>query len=103
MIWGVSEHPIFARFYDRMTAGSERAGLAEMRRELVASATGRTLELGAGSAQTLPYYPDAVTELVLAEPEQNMAEQLRDRLREMVRLSGRASVIDSPAEQLPFD
>ena len=99
----VSEHPIFARFYDRMTAGTERAGLAEMRRELVASATGRTLELGAGTGHNLPYYSDAVTELVLAEPEPNMANQRRDHLQETGSLSGRATVIDAPAEQLPFD
>jgi SAM-dependent methyltransferase len=99
----VPEHPIFARFYDRMTAGTERAGLAEMRRELVASASGRTLEVGAGTGHNLPYYTDAVTELVLAEPEPNMANQLRGHLQETGSLSGRASVIDAPAEQLPFD
>jgi ubiquinone/menaquinone biosynthesis C-methylase UbiE len=99
----MSEHPIFARFYDRMTAGTERAGLAEMRRELLAQATGRTLELGAGTGHNLPYYTDAVTELVLAEPEPNMAKQLLERLTETQGLSGRASVIAAPAEELPFD
>jgi SAM-dependent methyltransferase len=100
---GVSEHPIFARFYDRMTAGTERAGLAEMRRELLVSATGRTLELGAGTGHNLAHYTDAVTELVLAEPEPNMARQLRDQLQQTPGLAGRASVIDAPAESLPFD
>jgi ubiquinone/menaquinone biosynthesis C-methylase UbiE len=99
----MSEHPIFARFYDRMTAGAERAGLAEMRRELLASATGRTLELGAGTGSNLAYYTDAVTELVLAEPEPNMAKQLRDRLQQTGSLATRASVISAPAEGLPFD
>ena len=27
----MSDHPIFARVYDRLMAGTERAGLAEMR------------------------------------------------------------------------
>jgi ubiquinone/menaquinone biosynthesis C-methylase UbiE len=99
----MSEHPIFARFYDRMTAGTERAGLAEMRRELIASAAGRTLELGAGTGHNLPYYTDAVTELVLAEPEPNMASQLREKLGQTGALAGRASVINAPAEDLPFD
>jgi ubiquinone/menaquinone biosynthesis C-methylase UbiE len=99
----MSEHPIFARFYDRMLAGTERAGLEEMRRELIASATGRTLELGAGTGHNLPYYPDAVTELVLAEPEPNMASQLREKLGQTAGLAARASVINAPAEDLPFD
>ena len=39
----VPQHPIFARFYDRMIAGAERGGLAEMRRSLLARASGRAL------------------------------------------------------------
>jgi hypothetical protein len=39
----VDGHPIFARIYDRLLAGTERAGLAEIRRDLIASATGRTI------------------------------------------------------------
>ena len=74
------EHPIFARFYDRMIAGSERAGLAEMRRSLLARASGRTLEIGAGTGLDLPHYTEAVSELVLAEPDPHMAAKLRERV-----------------------
>ena len=73
----MSEHPIFARFYDRMTAATERGGLGEMRRELLANASGRVLELGAGTGHNLPYYTDAVTELVMTEPDPHMARRLR--------------------------
>jgi ubiquinone/menaquinone biosynthesis C-methylase UbiE len=97
------EHPIFARFYDRMLAGTERAGLTEMRRELLARANGRTLELGAGTGHNLPHYTDAVSELVLAEPDPHMADRLRDRLAREGTAAGRASVIEAPAENLPFD
>ena len=76
----MSEHPIFARFYDRMTAGTERAGLGEMRRELLAGARGRVLELGAGTGHNLPYYTSEVTELVMTEPDPHMASRLRDGL-----------------------
>jgi ubiquinone/menaquinone biosynthesis C-methylase UbiE len=99
----VSEHPIFARLYDRMTAPLEKGGLGEMRRELLASASGRTLEIGAGNGHNLPFYTDAVTELVLAEPEVHMARQLRERLVGDPTRAGRASVIDVAAEDLPFD
>jgi ubiquinone/menaquinone biosynthesis C-methylase UbiE len=97
------EHPIFARFYDRMLAGTERAGLIEMRRELLARANGRTLELGAGTGLNLPHYTGAVSELVLAEPDPHMADRLRDRLAREGTAAGRASVIEAPAENLPFD
>lgn len=99
----VTEHPIFARMYDRMLAGVEKAGLAQMRRELLASASGRVLELGAGTGHNLEYYTDAVTELVLAEPDPHMARRLRQRLAREGTGAGRPSVIEASAEQLPFD
>ncbi|MFL5908112.1 MAG: class I SAM-dependent methyltransferase [Solirubrobacterales bacterium] len=97
------EHPIFARFYDRLLAGTERAGLADMRQGLVAEASGRVLELGAGTGHNLEHYTDAVTELVLAEPDPHMAARLRERLAEEGTAAGRPSVIVAPAEDLPFD
>ena len=99
----MSEHPIFARFYDRLTAGSERAGLGEMRRELLASASGRVLELGTGTGHNLPYYTDAVTELVMTEPEPNMARQLRERVAREPNAVGKLSVVEISAEGLPFE
>jgi ubiquinone/menaquinone biosynthesis C-methylase UbiE len=99
----MSEHPIFARFYDRMTAGVERGGLAEMRRELLGSASGRVLELGAGTGRNLQHYTDAVTELVMTEPDPHMARRLRERLASEPGAAGAPSVIEASAEQLPFD
>jgi SAM-dependent methyltransferase len=99
----VSGHPIFARFYDRMTAGTERAGLGEMRRELLASAAGRVLELGAGTGHNLEHYTDAVTELVLTEPDPHMARRLRERLAREPGAAGNPSVVTASAEDLPFD
>jgi ubiquinone/menaquinone biosynthesis C-methylase UbiE len=99
----MSEHPIFARFYDRMTAGVERGGLSEMRQQLLASASGRVIELGAGTGHNLEHYTDAVTELVLCEPDPHMARQLRERLANRGTDAGGASVIEASAEDLPFD
>ena len=99
----MSEHPIFARFYDRMTAATERAGLAEMRRKLLASASGRVLELGAGTGHNLEHYTAAVTELVMTEPDPHMASRLRERLAEDPGAAGNPSVIEASAEDLPFD
>jgi SAM-dependent methyltransferase len=99
----VSEHPIFARFYDRMTAGTERAGLAEMRRGLLATASGRVLELGAGTGHNLEHYTDAVTELVMTEPDPHMARRLRERLANEPGAAGNPTVVEASAEDLPFD
>jgi ubiquinone/menaquinone biosynthesis C-methylase UbiE len=96
-------HPIFARLYDRITAGIERSGLAEMRRELLAEASGRTLELGAGTGHNLPFYTDRVSELVLSEPDPHMARRLRERLDSEPPAPARVEMIEVPAEDLPFD
>ena len=56
-------HPILAAVYDRMLAANEEAGLREIRAELLRSASGRTLEIGAGTGLNLAHYPEAVSEL----------------------------------------
>ena len=99
----MKEHPIFARFYDRLMAGTEQAGLTQMRRELLATASGRVLELGAGTGLNLQHYTDAVTELVMLEPDPHMAGRLRERLEREGTAADKASVIVGPAEDLPFD
>src|SRR4029450_11222221 len=95
-------HPIFAALYDRITAGTERAGLGEMRRGLLAEASGRVLELGAGTGHNLEHYTDAVTELVMTEPDPHMARRLRERLASQGSPVARASVVEAPAADLPF-
>jgi len=96
-------HRIFAALYDRMLSGTEDAGLRDMRTELLAGARGRTLELGAGTGLNLAHYTDAVTELVLTEPDPHMARRLRTRLEDERPAPGRVEVIEAPAERLPFE
>jgi SAM-dependent methyltransferase len=96
-------HPLFARFYDRLLARTEESGLAEMRRELLAEASGRTLELGAGTGHNLAHYTDRVSELVLTEPDPHMARRLREQLERHPPAPSRLEVIEAPAESLPFD
>jgi ubiquinone/menaquinone biosynthesis C-methylase UbiE len=93
-VWG----RVFATFYDRMTAGTERAGLAERRRDLLANASGKVLEIGAGTGLNLPHYPPAV-EVVFTEPEAPMARRLE---RKLAQANRRAAVTLAPAEALPF-
>src|SRR5918992_3641004 len=90
----------FAWGYDRFLSQTEKAGLREERRRLLSDARGRTVELGAGTGLNVEHYPDAVSELVLTEPDQYMAAKLRARLDGASR---RAEVIVAPGERLPLE
>lgn len=98
------EHPLFARLYERMISGTERAGLTEMRRSLLAAAKGRVLEIGAGTGLNLPLYPAGLATLTLVEPDPHMAKRLRERLAEHGGPPGAdVSIVEVGAEDLPFD
>jgi ubiquinone/menaquinone biosynthesis C-methylase UbiE len=71
-----------------------------MRSELLAAARGRTIEVGAGTGANLDLYPEAVSELVLAEPDLHMAAKLRPRI---VAWGRPVDLVQAPAEQLPFE
>lgn len=91
---------LFAAMYDRGLKGTEEAGLREMRRETLAEASGRTIDLGAGTGANLGLFPEAVSELVLAEPDPHMLKQLRAKVGEA---SLDAEVVEAPAQRLPFE
>lgn len=90
---------VFARVYDPFLALGERSGMRELRRQTLAAARGRVLEIGAGTGLNLTLYPSAVTGITLAEPDAAMAVRLRSRVR---RTSHPVEVVQAPAEQLPF-
>jgi ubiquinone/menaquinone biosynthesis C-methylase UbiE len=89
----------FAGLYDRGMRSTEDAGLRRMRVELLAEARGRVVELGAGTGVNLDLYPEAVSEVVLVEPDPHMAKQLRVRAAESTR---ETKVAEAPAERMPF-
>jgi ubiquinone/menaquinone biosynthesis C-methylase UbiE len=97
----VPEHRVFAAIYDRLFESLEKGGLADKRRELLAQASGATLELGAGTGHNLQYYSPAVTRLVLTEPDPHMAKRLRAHAEEVGREG--VEVVEAGAESLPFD
>ena len=88
---------VFAAVYDRANRSVEDAGMRARRRDLIAEATGYTLEIGAGTGLNAEHYGPAVDRLVMTEPEPHMAQKLRARLRDMGR---EAEVIETAA--LPF-
>ena len=91
---------IFAATYDRMSRKSEEAGVRALRQSLLADATGRVLEIGAGTGANLQHYGKRIESLVAAEPEPAMLRRLQRTARERAPL---AQVLQAPAEALPFE
>ena len=85
--------------YDRFMSATEKAGLTERRRELLSGATGRALEIGAGTGVNLELWPESVDSLVLTEPDPHMAAQLRKRV---ARSERPVEVVEAPGERLAF-
>jgi ubiquinone/menaquinone biosynthesis C-methylase UbiE len=90
----------FALTYDRQLAKVERAGLQALRRQLLADASGRVLEVGGGTGANLPFYGTGVESLTITEPEPPMLRRLERRVREQ---APQTTVLRAPAEDLPFD
>jgi ubiquinone/menaquinone biosynthesis C-methylase UbiE len=91
---------VVALTYDTFTAAAERAGLREVRRALLAEASGRCLEVGAGTGHNLELWPEAIDELVLCEPDPHMAARLR---RHVAGSTRSPQVSEAPGERLPFE
>lgn len=90
---------LFAALYDTVGKGSEEAGMREERRQLLAEAQGATIEVGAGTGLNVQHYPDAVTRLVLVEPDRHMRARLGRRVNELLPA---AEIVEAKADRLPF-
>jgi ubiquinone/menaquinone biosynthesis C-methylase UbiE len=90
---------LFAAAYDTVGKGSEEAGMRDERHRLLASAEGVTIEIGAGTGLNVQHYPDAVTRLVLVEPDRHMRARLSRRVGE---LRPAAEIVEATADKLPF-
>jgi SAM-dependent methyltransferase len=92
-------HPVFARFFDRLSRGMERE-VGEHREELLAGLSGRVVEIGAGNGLNFGHYPPEVDEVVALEPE----EYLRAKAEAAARDAPvRVSVGDAAAYPLPLE
>ncbi|RPK69905.1 MULTISPECIES: class I SAM-dependent methyltransferase [unclassified Streptomyces] len=92
-------HPVFARFYARMSVVAEtRAGLAAVRSDLLAGLSGRVIEIGAGNGLNFAHYPPAVSEVVAIEPERSLR---RLAVRSALRAGLPVDVVPGAAEALP--
>jgi ubiquinone/menaquinone biosynthesis C-methylase UbiE len=91
---------VFAAGYDRVMAGSEKAVLRGHREALLGRVAGRVIEIGGGTGVNLPFYGNAVEELVITEPEEPMARRLE---RKLADYSLPVKVVRARAEELPFE
>src|SRR5262245_48764445 len=91
---------ITAPVYDKLARGSEEAGVRELRQGLIAEATGRVLEIGAGTGANLAHYNASIDSLVLTEPQAPMLRRLQRSAHEH---APQAQVLRAPAEDLPFE
>lgn len=96
---GSGGRPIFARRYAALSRRAERGEVGRRRRALLAHASGRVLDLGAGTGESFRHLPPAVTELVAIDPDPLMLRQARRRLDEA---SVPVRLVRGEGEQLPF-
>src|SRR5581483_12344804 len=94
---------VFAVIYPRIVALAENAGQRETRGQLISEASGRTLELGAGSGLNLEHYTEAVSELIITEPSPHMLVHLREQLQAKPPRPGQTKLVQAGAEELPFE
>jgi ubiquinone/menaquinone biosynthesis C-methylase UbiE len=92
-------HPIFSRFYTRLSRGAEtKLGVEEHRKELLAGLGGVVIEVGAGNGLNFAQYPATVAEVIAVEPEPH--------LRKLALVAAAAApvaveVMDGIASRLP--
>lgn len=91
---------LFTAWYGAGMRRSDELGLREIRREVLATASGRTLDIGTGTGSNLRLFPKEVDELVLAEPDRHMIRALRAKLADTAQ--PRLELVQAPAEILPF-
>lgn len=92
-------HPLFARFYAKMSVSADvKGGIAAYRAELLDGLSGRVIEIGAGNGLNFAHYPAAVREVVALEPERSLRKLAADAA---LRAEVPVDVVPGVAEALP--
>lgn len=92
-------HPIFARVYDRLTAGAQGEE-GPLREELLAGLSGKVLEVGAGNGHNFAHYPSSVARVLAVEPEPYLRQRGIERAKES---SVEIEIVEGVAEKLPAE
>ncbi len=91
-------HRWFAASYDFLTHGAESRVLHDLRPRVAGQATGRVLEVGAGTGANFPYYKD-LEHMAATEPDPFMLQRAR---RRATGLGLHVRLLQCEAEALPF-
>jgi ubiquinone/menaquinone biosynthesis C-methylase UbiE len=95
---GCKRHPVFARWYAKMSPGMDAGGMAEYRQRVLVGLTGSVIEVGAGNGLNFSHYPPGVTRVLAIEP----APYLRGIAAQKAgNPGGVIEVQDGVAERLP--
>jgi ubiquinone/menaquinone biosynthesis C-methylase UbiE len=84
--------------YDLLARRAERAGIGQLRHDLLAGLEGEVIEIGSGTGASLPYYERA-TRVVAVEPDPSMAKRLPAKVEEA---KVPVEVVSARAQALPF-
>jgi ubiquinone/menaquinone biosynthesis C-methylase UbiE len=93
-------HPLFARFYARISTLADAGGVAQHREQLLAGLVGTVIEVGAGNGKNFAHYPPTVTKVLAVEPEPHLRALAEQSAREA---PVPITVVDGTAEHLPAD
>jgi ubiquinone/menaquinone biosynthesis C-methylase UbiE len=91
-------HPLFARFYARVSPAMDAGGIAARRRQLLAGLTGAVIEIGAGNGLNFAHYPATVTRVLAVEPDPFLRQIAHDNA---VSAPVPVEVAGGVAEELP--
>ena len=92
-------NPFFARWFNLVIPLMERDAGAH-RRDMLAGATGRVVEIGAGNGINFRHYPATVEEVLALEPEPSLRARAEAAATEA---AVPVTLRDALAENLPFD
>jgi ubiquinone/menaquinone biosynthesis C-methylase UbiE len=92
-------HKWFAAVYDRMLAPAERGYMKDVRKEIAGEASGRVLEIGAGTGANFAHY-QAGLEVVATEPDPYMMRRAEAKAEAS---KARIELKQASADELPFD
>ena len=84
--------------YDLLARRAERAGIGQLRHDLLAGLEGDVIEIGSGTGASLPYYERA-TRVVAVEPDASMAKRLPAKVAEA---KVPIEVVSTRGQTLPF-
>lgn len=95
---GRKNHPLFARWYARVSPGMDAGGMAGYRQRALAGLAGRVIEVGAGNGLNFAHYPAAVARVLAVEPDPYLRGAAGQRA---AQAPVAVEIADGVAERLP--